>query len=113
MPFVLPDFHLLCDVYNSTTSGGLGTLRLHNVPCQLVYSYRTQVLILKVAAKTDIRPRAAAPQVGYFGDFVDVPAGTANYMSVNLVYDVARGYPNEYRSVACSRDPSQTTFPIG
>lgn len=112
MPFVLPDFHLKCDIWTADANGIHQTVRISNLSCQMVYYFRQTVLIIKLPAKTDVRPRAAAPQVGYFGDVIECPRATANFFVVNAVSDVARGYTNEYRAAYCVRDPSQTTFPL-
>jgi hypothetical protein len=63
-------------------------------------------------AGTDIRSRASAPQVGYFQDWVAIPTGAVPVFFVSSVYDVAAGYPNEYRLAVILRDASSTTFPI-
>jgi hypothetical protein len=58
-------------------------------------------MILKVPAHTDIRMVGVGNGVAN-PDLVEVPLGSGLWYAVYAVMDVAKGFPNEYRSADLS-----------
>jgi hypothetical protein len=108
MSFTVPNFNLLCNVYDGPWS--TKTARLLLLPCNLAMGRRVQQLgpsvlfapegaaapNLLVPAFSDVRDSSCA----LFPDLIEVPAATGRWYQVNLVDDVGKGFPNEYRLVS-------------
>lgn len=56
-------------------------------------------LLLKLPARTDVRDSPTLANA----DQVEIPEWTGGYLYVGRVYDVAYGFPNEYRVAVLSR----------
>lgn len=94
--FSLPDFNVLCDVYNSDSSGNISSLRLSGVRCQLFGIKGTPSPYLRVPKGTDIRFGARVGVNYYYGDYINVPSGSRWFFQVWGGCQSHLGFPNEY-----------------
>jgi hypothetical protein len=121
MPFVLPTFNLVCNIWRQTP-GSFPPVVAPDVvaPCNLALGRRvtrspTSVfdrevwgisMTLLVPPGTDIRDGSVDLVLG--GDWVEVPAGTGRFYFTNYVDDLGKGFPNEHRFAvlikACDAD---------
>ncbi len=110
MPYRLPTFNLMCRIRRFIAGpyppGGPVAGSVAS-PCQLTYArYPGQVIftgnqmpriLIKLPALTDIRQIGTGNGVPN-GDLVEVPLGSGLWYVVISVFDVAKGFPNEYRA---------------
>ncbi len=115
MPFVLPNFNIVCNVDQPDVVGvpgvPTGPPRLANQPCALVYGRRVnvaatgddlapdipcQAMNLLLPKGTDVR----GPQDDVSFDMIECPAGTGRWYWVIFVDDIGRGYANEHRTAS-------------
>lgn len=103
MPFTVPNFNLVCNIYDNGSPPPVGPPRLSS-PCNLAYGRRVAIawassvvtspwMTLLLPVLTDIRAsQGSSPQ-----DWVEVPAGSGRTYLVEGVDDVGKGFPNEHR----------------
>jgi len=106
MPYRVPEFNLLCDVYDGPFP--TKALRIHNLPCNLslgkrVYQNSTYAgfpdfvggasQTLLVSKGTDLR----AAMCGVPSDLIELPPGSGVWYDVVDVSDVGKGFDNEFR----------------
>lgn len=111
MAYTVPTFNLSVDVY--TGPWATRVLRL-SVMGNLAFGRRVQQVrvtdysgtstyggqcTLLVPALTDIRDAGCTLQQ----DLVEVPSGSGRWYTVQLVEDVAKGFPNEYRAATIGK----------
>jgi hypothetical protein len=108
MPFSLPAFNLLCNVYQGPWLGKV--LRIADLPCNLAIGRRVQQLgtdqlgfpqgfaspSLLVPKGSDVRDTSQQTQP----DILEVPSGSGRWYATNIVDDMAKGFSNEYRLVS-------------
>lgn len=113
MPFRLPTFNILCNVFPMTVpnvpSVPINPPRLADQMCQLTYGRRVnvastggtdeagvplQAMNLLLPPGTDIR----GPQDTVSADMVEVPSGSGRWYWVYFVDDIGRGFSNEHRT---------------
>lgn len=108
MSFNVPTFNLFCNVYTGPFTGRV--LRIANLPCNLAMGRRVQQPgqdffgfpdgsagpSLLIPALSDVRDDAQSGGA----DIIEVPAGSGRWYQVNIVDDVGKGFPNEYRLVS-------------
>jgi hypothetical protein len=108
MPFQVPSFPLLCDVWEGPFL--TKSLFLEDVPCNLSVGRTVKpvpqpgnrsgpwtlgtVAQLLVPAGTDLRDFANGPTLYY----AEVPKGSECWYYVNGVYDIGKGFDNEHRA---------------
>jgi len=112
MAFSIPNFNLLCDIWEGPFP--TKTLRVADVPCNLALGRRVQSLFVD---PTNILTAPAAPNLLLpagtdvrdvdcdvtDSDFVEVPKGSGRWYIVLLVDDVGKGFDNEYRIAAIAK----------
>lgn len=129
MPFTLPTFNLVCDIYGNTVAGyppnfPTRVLRQAAVSCALVCGRRTGgglsattggvsgaplfAMSLLLPALTDIR---GIQDTGLVADIVEVPSGSGRWYRVPWVDDVAKGHANEFRVALVVAIPAQWVAP--
>lgn len=124
MAFNVPNFNLLCNVWQGLCPGNVlpgaapgGAPDIAILPCQL-YTWPKEgwvanpvdgagpvpgpnytMVILRIPKLTDIRDfcNAAGP------DIVECPAGSNRWYIVRCVEDQHKGFPNEYRRLMMSK----------
>jgi len=104
-----PTFHLLCDLWEAPTaappftSPPLGPDQT-DVPCaitpgEIIHdciqpTITIPYMFVKFPAGTDVHwQRGMSPQ----GDVLEIPPSSGMWYKVYYVFDVAKGFPNEYR----------------
>lgn len=109
MPFVLPTFNIVCNIWNVQTDfsvgGVVGLPTQANVPCGLQFGKKTaqglaEEMWLLLPLLTNVNGYTSYLVAGsgqLCGDAVEVPAGSGRFYTVVTVDDVAKGYPTEYR----------------
>lgn len=120
MSYGIPTFNLAVNIWHSSGSAPppltppdlvtVGNLRFmwtanavnRGIPTARVFSS------LSLPKGTDIRPEDGLTNLAGSGDFVEVPAGTGRFYLVEVIEDVGKGFPNEYRSAILR----QITSPI-
>jgi hypothetical protein len=114
MAYRLPTFNLMCRIRRWVAGpypvGGPVAGSVTST-CQLTYArhpgqqapagFTVPRMILKVPAHTDIRMVGVGNGVAN-PDLVEVPLGSGLWYAVYAVMDVAKGFPNEYRSADLS-----------
>jgi len=116
--YLPPVFNLVCSTFTLSNGGATIILREEDIPCQLYNPWRRSIggqiptkttnefvdafaaLILRLPAGTDIRCKWQAGTG--LPDQVEVPQGSGVFYLVSDVADVAKGFPNEYRSALIS-----------
>lgn len=108
MPFRVPEFNLLCNVWRSAPAiPPVGAPDIADLACQLTWDRTGDTILfwqfgparflhlmkLKVPQASDVRGDLA--DTG--SDLVEVPSGTGRFYRVRVVDDVARGFANEFR----------------
>lgn len=110
-PYPLPTLNLTCTVSRRTAPSAIW-VTVASIPCQLrapgVRSTGqdagrgwTFTWALITSALADVRDNVSHPAA----DRVEVPAGSGRLYSVEIVDDVAKGFPNEYRIAFLSKVP--------
>jgi hypothetical protein len=112
MAFRIPTFNLTCNIWTDWTNQPIYPIvaapRLSLVPCQL-REMRTAFLattgqgmymLLVLPKGTDLRGGNRFTGVFVSGDAVEVPSGSGRFYECDAVDDVAKGFPNEYRTGA-------------
>lgn len=118
MPYVLPTFNLICNIWTGTGTPGvpdqalpMGAPRLSLVPCNLCYGRRVNVastggtytagipllaMNLLLPKLTDIR----GAQDDTSNDVVECPSASGRFYWVTFVDDIGKGFSNEHRTAA-------------
>lgn len=106
MSFSVPTFNLTCGIHTVTPPSNYD-LRLQSA-CNLAMGKRTAwpfggsaidsanvgfTAQLLLPALTDVRDSSG----GHVADVVEVPIGSGRFYQVQMVDDVGKGFPNEYR----------------
>lgn len=111
MAFSLPTFPITCNIYNF--SGGVLTLRLGAVPCNLAVGKRVQIdglargsdgaigaaPSLLLPPGTDIRDLVSSTS----WDIVEVPSGSTRWYQVSCVEQVGLGFDNHHVIAAITK----------
>lgn len=128
MPFVVPNFNLLCNIGSGTGAGVFPrppfvSVRLANQECALVYGRRVNAAFsgdadsggpsvfqmnLLLPMGTDIR---GVQDSSGSVDLVECPAGSGRWYSVSSVDDVGKGYANEHRTAGLAAVPGSWSAP--
>lgn len=113
MGYTIPTFNLTCDIW--TGPWGTKSLRMAAEPCAMAIGRRaaialnalgpytdsaTSPVLLLFGAGTDVRDSAAYANPGTVemrSDFIEFPIGSGAWYFVLGVWDVGKGWPNEYR----------------
>jgi hypothetical protein len=119
MAFRVPNFNLTCNVWHAQLLPPVGPPDIAALPCQLAADHIIEQpigviantvihgMFIRVAARTDLRGRSSTTGP----DTIECPAGTGRYYSAAVVDDVARGFPNEYRSAFVTQYQFPTPIP--
>lgn len=110
MAYQLPEFNIEVQISHYLGGGNWGEYETHmaqlkgiprsnNVTSALNTVAASQALLLKLPARTDVRDDVTLTR----GDRVELPDWTGGPLSVVYVYDVAFGFPNEYRVAVLAR----------
>jgi hypothetical protein len=104
MAFVLPEFPLLCSIYQGPWA--TKSLRYADVPGNLAVGKRVgfwsqdwqefgaaPLVDLLVPAGTDVRSRVLQAEA----DLIEIPQGSGRWYQVTGVEDIGKGFPNEHR----------------
>ena len=104
MAFTVPEFPLLCNVFNGPWL--TKSLRTSNVPCNLGLGKRTLFFAgdyipggsqvtsqLLLPPLTDVRSQLLAANE----DVLEIPQGSSRWYLVAGVEDIGKGFPNEHR----------------
>jgi hypothetical protein len=133
MPYTLPTFNILCNIWRYSLNPRSTSPTLSDIPCNLQYGRKIQVapevdefvtttqlpniktfnqwMHLLLPALTDIRPgwlnqpAVTTPE----NDWVEVPAGSARFYVVVGVEDVSKGFATEYRTAIIAVSPPWPT----
>ncbi len=111
MAFTVPEFPLLCNIYDFSLP--LGAPRIANVPCNLAIGRRTQQggelrgsaggvgvpPTLLLPGGTDVRDVASTPQ----WDIIEVPAGSQRWYQTSTAEPIGLGFPNWHVAVALTK----------
>lgn len=110
MAYALPEFNIEVQISHYEGGGVWGEYETHlaqlkgvprstNVTAGLNAAAVAQPLLLKLPARTDVRDDPTLARA----DRVELPDWTGGPLSVAFVYDVAFGFPNEYRVAVLAR----------
>ncbi len=124
MGFRVPSLNLTCKVWSRVNvpagpviTANLGAFRLSDVPCQLrgptrqwfgedSANFWAAVVEVCVPAGTDLRDWFSFDGVAVTGaDLIECPQGSAVYYTIVAVYDIAKGFGNEYRVGIAYKQP--------
>lgn len=130
MGFRLPSFNLTCRIWSRTAvpagpviTANLGPHRIQDVPCQLKQPNRSfggeDALTFWVAVPeivfpplTDVRDNFSWDGVAINRpDLIECPQDSEVYYTAVAVYDVAKGFANEYRLVIAYKN-ARTPIPM-
>lgn len=124
MGFRVPSFNLTCRIWDRAAvpagpviTANLGAFRIQDVPCQLrgpqrvwagedAANFWVAVVEILFPPATDVRDWFSWDGVAMTGaDLVECPQGSEVYYTLVAVYDVAKGFANEYRVGQAYKQP--------
>jgi hypothetical protein len=116
--FRLPTLNLTANVWhNSGVVPPAGAPDIAGMACQLAWDHSGDIatppaaqkhfMKMRVPPRSDLRDANSSTGP----DVVEIPAGTARYYAVQLVDDVGRGFPNEFRQALVTLAAHPTPLP--
>jgi len=120
MAYSPPTFNLVCDVYSGTGPGFptaipagppriVGQVFQMKTPKEAITSINC---FFEFPAGTDLRFDPSVTGSGLYADVFEFPVGSGQGWFAQYVYDVARGFTNEYRRVLTTIIRATVAFPL-
>lgn len=114
MPFKLPDFNLLCNIWPVHDAPGEGPAMYQDVPCQLHLNSRTPVAQEygtywawnpTIFLRMPLEYLLAWTQAG----IIEISSGDPDYYIPRMKERMHRGFPNEYLVIMCDQSNAAGT----